>query len=195
MEKVLEQIRDFADKAHGEQMRKYTPERYIVHPVRVMKICREYTDDITVLAAALLHDVLEDTPVTQEEIHDFLLSLMEREQAERTVGLVVELTDVYIKEDYPQWNRRKRKERETLRLEKTSSDSQTVKYADIIDNSAEIINYDTEFAPLFLHECRAILKKMTQGNPELYKRAIETVDNCIAQLPKPKKRPPRRSIR
>lgn len=57
MEEVLEQIRDFADKAHGEQMRKYTPERYIVHPVRVMKICREYTDDITVLAAALLHDV------------------------------------------------------------------------------------------------------------------------------------------
>jgi (p)ppGpp synthase/HD superfamily hydrolase len=187
MEEVLEQIRDFADKAHGEQMRKYTPERYIVHPVRVMKICREYTDDITVLAAALLHDVLEDTPVTQEDIHDFLLGLMEREKAERTVGLVVELTDVYVKEDYPQWNRRKRKERETLRLEKTSADSQTVKYADIIDNSAEIINHDTEFAPLFLHECRAILKKMTMGNPELYKRAVETVDKCIAQLPRKKK--------
>lgn len=195
MEEVLEKIRDFADRSHGEQMRKYTPERYIVHPVRVMKICREYTDDITVLAAALLHDVLEDTPVTQEDIHDFLLPLMEREKAERTVGLVVELTDVYVKEDYPHWNRRKRKERETQRLEKTSSDSQTVKYADIIDNSAEIINYDTDFAPLFLHECRAILKKMTQGHPELYKRAIETVDSCIAKLPKQNKRPPRRSIR
>lgn len=193
MEEVLQQIRDFADQSHGNQMRKYTPERYIVHPERVMKICREYTDDVTVLAAALLHDVLEDTPVTQEDIHDFLLGLMEREKAERTVGLVVELTDVYVKEDYPQWNRRKRKERETRRLEKTSPDSQTVKYADIIDNSAEIIDHDTEFAPLFLHECRAILKKMTTGHPELYKRAIETVDSCIAQLGPKGARPPRRA--
>ncbi|HEY1115707.1 MAG TPA: HD domain-containing protein [Chitinophagaceae bacterium] len=192
MEEVLKQIRDFADKSHGNQMRKYTPERYIVHPERVMKICRGYSDDVTILAAALLHDVLEDTPVTQEDIHDFLLGLMDREKTERTVGLVVELTDVYVKEDYPQWNRRKRKERETARLEKTSADSQTVKYADIIDNSAEIIHYDTEFAPLFLHECRAILKKMTQGHPELYKRAIETVDRCIAQLwPKGTKLPRR----
>lgn len=191
MEEVLQQIRDFADKAHGNQMRKYTPERYIVHPVRVMNLCREYTGDLTMLAAALLHDVLEDTPVTQEDIHDFLLPLMEREKAERTVGLVVELTDVYVKEDYPQWNRRKRKERETQRLEQTSSDSQTIKYADIIDNSAEIIHYDTEFAPLFLHECRAILKKMNRGHQELYQRAVETVDHCIAQLKDP--RPPRRA--
>jgi (p)ppGpp synthase/HD superfamily hydrolase len=61
-EKILAAITDFADIAHGSQMRKYTPERYIVHPARVMRLCQEYTDDVTVLAAALLHDVLEDTP-------------------------------------------------------------------------------------------------------------------------------------
>jgi guanosine-3',5'-bis(diphosphate) 3'-pyrophosphohydrolase len=184
MEEILQQVRDFADRAHGGQMRKYTPERYIVHPVRVMNLCREYTNDVTILCAALLHDVLEDTPVTQEDIHDFLLPLMDREKAERTVGLVVELTDVYIKEDYPQWNRRKRKERETQRLEQTSTDSQTIKYADIIDNCVEIVNHDTDFAPLFLHECRAILRKMNKGNQELYKRAVETVDKCIVQIKK-----------
>jgi len=63
MDKVLEQVKDFADKAHGDQLRKYTPDRYIVHPMRVMLICQEYTDDSQILAAALLHDVLEDTPV------------------------------------------------------------------------------------------------------------------------------------
>jgi hypothetical protein len=182
MEEILQQVRDFADKAHGGQMRKYTPERYIVHPVRVMNICREYTSDVTILAAALLHDVIEDTPVKKEEIREFLLTLLPPEQADRTTHLVVELSDVYVKKDYPQWNRRKRKEKETARLEKTSSDSQTVKYADIIDNSAEIINHDTDFAPLFLHECRAILKRLNKGNPELYKRAVETVDSCIAKL-------------
>ncbi|MGN6567929.1 MAG: hypothetical protein ACTHJ0_08255 [Flavipsychrobacter sp.] len=36
----LEEVIAFADKAHGSQMRKYTPERYIVHPIRVMELCR-----------------------------------------------------------------------------------------------------------------------------------------------------------
>lgn len=185
MEEILENIRDFADQAHGQQMRKYTPERYIVHPVRVMNICREYTNDVTMLAAALLHDVIEDTPVTKEDIHAFLLNHMSPEQASLTTKLVVELSDVYVKKDYPQWNRRKRKEKETQRQEKTSGDSQTVKYADIIDNSMEIVNHDTDFAPRFLYECRDILRRMNKGNPTLYKRAVETVDNCIAQLKAP----------
>jgi guanosine-3',5'-bis(diphosphate) 3'-pyrophosphohydrolase len=73
---ILKEIESFADRSHGEQTRKYTPERYIVHPVRVMKILQDYTDDICILAAALLHDVLEDTRVTKEEIRDFLNTLM-----------------------------------------------------------------------------------------------------------------------
>ncbi|WP_297333190.1 hypothetical protein [Flavobacterium sp.] len=36
-EEILHRIREYADDAHGSQMRKYTPERYIVHPVRVME--------------------------------------------------------------------------------------------------------------------------------------------------------------
>ena len=66
----LEKIRHFADQAHGGQLRKYTPERYIVHPVRVMETLKKYTDDLTVLAAALLHDVLEDTTTTILEIEN-----------------------------------------------------------------------------------------------------------------------------
>src|SRR4051812_49401817 len=102
---ILDEVKDFADKAHGNQMRRYTPERYIVHPVRVMKTCREYSNDVTILAAALLHDVLEDTPVKKEELKTFLLKLMSEEEANKTVQLVEELTDVYIKENYPHWNR------------------------------------------------------------------------------------------
>jgi len=61
------------------------PRRYIVHPAEVMEICSQYTNDITILAAALLHDVLE---------------------------LTAELTDIYTKEDYPKFNRRVSKDRE-----------------------------------------------------------------------------------
>lgn len=182
MEALLQQIIVFADKSHGEQMRRYEPDRYIVHPVRVMETCKEYTDDITVLAAALLHDVLEDTPVTKEELYTFLTTLMTEDQANKTIHLVEELTDVYIKSDYPQLNRRKRKNKEADRLEKTSAEAQTIKYADIIDNAPEIAEKDVDFAKRFLPEYRALLKRITKGNADLYKRAIETVNKCIARL-------------
>jgi (p)ppGpp synthase/HD superfamily hydrolase len=71
MNEVLEQVKDFADKAHGDQKRKYTPERYIVHPEKVLRLCQQYTSSIPLLAAALLHDVLEDTHVTQKDLHLF----------------------------------------------------------------------------------------------------------------------------
>ncbi|HYH57162.1 MAG TPA: HD domain-containing protein, partial [Anseongella sp.] len=72
MEETLDEIKDFAGRAHRAQKRKYAGEPYIVHPVRVMEICREYTDDIPLLAAALLHDVLEDTAVRKAEMREFL---------------------------------------------------------------------------------------------------------------------------
>lgn len=68
MDTTLYKIQQFADNAHGEQMRKYSDERYIVHPIRVMETCSAYTDKIQILAAALLHDVLEDTPVSEMEL-------------------------------------------------------------------------------------------------------------------------------
>ena len=179
---ILEEIKDFADRAHGNQMRRYTPERYIVHPIRVMNTCKEYTNDITILAAALLHDVLEDTAVTKEELQGFLLKLMSEEDAKRTVQLVEELTDVYIKENYPQWNRKKRKIKETERLEKTSAAAQTIKYADIIDNAPEVTEKEPDFAKKFIPEYRALLKRITKGNPVLYEKAKEVVNTCMARL-------------
>jgi (p)ppGpp synthase/HD superfamily hydrolase len=184
MDKVLEQIRDFADKAHGSQTRKYTPERYIVHPVRVMELCQRYTSDIPILAAALLHDVLEDTPVRKNQLHHFLSTVLNEPEAARTTQLVVELSDVYTKERFPRWNRRTRKTREAARIAQTSSDSQTVKYADIIDNCSEIVVQDPEFAGLFLLECRMLLQKIPKGDPVLYKQAIETVDTCLQKVPR-----------
>lgn len=181
-ETQLTKIINFADKAHDQQMRNYTPERYIVHPIRVMEICKKYTNDITVLAAALLHDVLEDTPVKKEELKSFLCTLMSEADAHKTVILVEELTDVYVKENYPHWNRNKRKEFEAARLEKTSADAQTIKYADIIDNAPEITEKDHDFAKRFIPEYVYLLKKITKGNQQLYTKAKQVVDNCMSQL-------------
>ena len=69
---VIEKVKAFAGEAHAGQIRKYTPEPYIVHPIRVMELCARYTLATPVLSAALLHDVLEDTEVSEKKLHRFL---------------------------------------------------------------------------------------------------------------------------
>ncbi|MEJ7692202.1 HD domain-containing protein [Daejeonella sp.] len=182
IQNVLDQVTEFADQAHGDQTRKYTPERYIVHPVRVMKILTEYTTDISMLAAALLHDVLEDTPVKSEDIEAFLEHIMVASEVRKTLRFVEELTDVYVKPDFPHLNRRQRKELEVARIAKTSKDSQTIKYADIIDNCVEIVKHDRGFAGKFLFECREILRKAPNGDPRLYEKAVMTLNVAVKQL-------------
>lgn len=182
MDEILAKITDFGDQAHGEQLRKYAPDRYMVHPVRVMEKLKNYTDDITILAAALLHDVLEDTPVTRSQMQDFLATLLNAQQAERTAELVVELSDVYVKKDFPNLNRRTRKSKELERLEKTSADSQTIKYSDILDNSLEISDQDPQFARVYLSEASLILKKLDKGNPELRKEAMKAVEKGLQKI-------------
>lgn len=182
MEDTLEKIIEFGDKAHGEQRRKYCDDRYMVHPVRVMRTCQKYTDDISVLAAALLHDVLEDTPVTEDEIGDFLKALLDEKAAEKALQYIIDLTDVYTRQVFPQMNRRARKAKETERLSKIPAESQTVKYADILDNADEIVDHDPDFARVFLSECRVILQHMKSGDAELKAIAEKTVEDALKKV-------------
>ena len=182
MEEALDKIREFADEAHGEQMRKYTPERYIVHPVRVMETCRNYDAGLPILAAALLHDVLEDTPVGSHNLLAFLETVMGENEAGKTLRLVQELTDVYVKSAYPQWNRKTRKKKELERIATTSADAQTIKYADIIDNSTEIVLHDPGFAGRYLKESHDILRQADKGNSTLRKEALKTIENALRLL-------------
>lgn len=182
MKTILEQIYEFADQSHGTQLRKYTPERYMVHPLRVMELCKPVTDDQAVLAAALLHDVLEDTPVKASELMIFLKQLQSEQTAAKTLKLVIELTDVYVKNSYPNLNRRERKAKEAKRMQSISSEAQTIKYADILDNCREIVLHDLEFAPRFLTECRQLLQVMDKGDSSLRTAAFGVVENSLKTI-------------
>jgi (p)ppGpp synthase/HD superfamily hydrolase len=57
----------FAERAHSGQRRK-DGQAYIFHPVRVARLLASHGYDAEVVAAALLHDVVEDTQATLEEI-------------------------------------------------------------------------------------------------------------------------------
>lgn len=57
----------FAEKAHGDQ-RRVSGIPYILHPTSVACILAELGMDTDAICAALLHDVVEDTPTTLEEV-------------------------------------------------------------------------------------------------------------------------------
>ena len=54
--------------AHKDQVRKSDGSQYVAHPIIVGMILKEYGFNEAVIAAAFTHDVLEDTPVSREEI-------------------------------------------------------------------------------------------------------------------------------
>lgn len=57
---LISKALEIASIAHAKQKRKGTNIPYIIHPVGVMLVASEVTDDPAILAACLLHDVLED---------------------------------------------------------------------------------------------------------------------------------------
>jgi GTP pyrophosphokinase len=64
---LVERAFDFSETAHRGQFRK-SGEPYITHPLAVASILSQWRIDAEGLAAALLHDVMEDTSVTRTEI-------------------------------------------------------------------------------------------------------------------------------
>jgi len=178
---ILKQVEAFANNAHGSQQRKYTADPYIVHPIRVMEMCRQYTDHLPILCAALLHDVLEDTLTTKLEIESFLRTIMSDSFTEEATSLVEELTDVYVKDKFPRMNRRTRKQKEAERMSSVSANAQTIKYADIFDNT-DIAYDDPDFARIYLREAWELLAVMKNGNPDLRSKAIRQVESSMQRL-------------
>ena len=68
MNSKLQEAIEFAAEAHAGQVRKGTDIPYIVHPIEVMKIVCGITADEIVRIAAVLHDTIEDTDATPDEI-------------------------------------------------------------------------------------------------------------------------------
>ena len=64
---AIEEAYLFAKEAHGTQKR-YTGEPYITHPVAVALILAQMRMDPSTLMAAILHDVIEDTPVEKQDL-------------------------------------------------------------------------------------------------------------------------------
>ena len=68
MAALLERAIEFAVKKHAGQVRKGTTIPYVTHVIEAMEIVSRMTEDEELRAAAVLHDTLEDTETTREEL-------------------------------------------------------------------------------------------------------------------------------
>lgn len=80
MGKLLDSAIYFATKAHADQLRKGSNSPYILHPLEAATIVSTMTADEEIIAAAVLHDVVEDTDATIDDIRESF--------GERVAGLV-----------------------------------------------------------------------------------------------------------
>lgn len=155
---MSERARLFATAAHAavDQRRKYVHTPYIEHPEAVAAMVALYGGDEGMIAAAWLHDVVEDTSVT--------LALVRQEFGDDVAGLVEALTDAQTPAD---GNRAIRKRRAAETLAVAGGRAQTIKYADLIHNVGTIVEHDPGFARVYLREKRELLDMMRDGDPGL----------------------------
>jgi hypothetical protein len=173
---IIRRAKDFAVRAHTSivHLRKYTKAPYATHLEGVVGLVASVTNDPATLAAAWLHDVVEDTPVTIEDV--------EREFGRTVAGMVESLTDVSRPLD---GNRAARKQRDRLHLTRATPAAKTIKLADLIDNCRDICWNDERFAPIYLEEMLGLLEVLGDGDPRLYRQAQEAHDECSRRLGMP----------
>lgn len=125
-----QKVRLFAAEAHKGQLRKGSDVPYITHPVGVSAILAQYNAGGDVVVAGLLHDTLEDTKMTREELEAHFGSLI--------AGLVAEVSEEKLAngQEVP-WEVRKRQQLDRLR--NADLDVVRLKAADVVHNVRSIL--------------------------------------------------------
>lgn len=126
MSALEQKAKEFAYKAHKGMKRKGKELPFTYHLELVNKILKTLTDDDNILAAGWLHDVIEDTPITLEELkkefNDELCYYVELETEDKSLS----------------WKERKLKQIQELKENK--SEVALIAYADKMANMTEMFD-------------------------------------------------------
>lgn len=153
---MLVQAIQFATEMHKGQVRKYTGEPYVEHPIAVADLVEEYLDaneysdeDIAyAMVVAVLHDTVEDTVATIETIAEIF-----GKEVAKGVWFLTKVPDFV-------GNRDERKALCEARLAAAPRTIQIIKTFDMKHNSLSIEEYDPKFWELFQKETDSLLSAM-----------------------------------
>lgn len=153
---LITQARKFATEAHREDRRRYTEDPYIVHPQEVADLAGDHGLGDEAIAAAWLHDVLEDCGVSIKQ----LLRLF----GERVTFLVMALSDFNSKES---GNRAWRKSEYAHKIHMIQdSDAHTLKVLDLTSNAPSIRRHDPEFWKVYQQEAKFLLGYLNKADDD-----------------------------
>jgi (p)ppGpp synthase/HD superfamily hydrolase len=144
----------FATMAHAGITRKWTGEPYVEHCKRVAGKLAALGFPPDVIAAALLHDVVEDTAFGADALATAF--------GPAVAALVLEVTKPKVAGD-----RATRRAAFRAHLAKSSPAGASIKLADMIDNSSNVAELDPGFAARYLPELAANLSVLGHGHAEL----------------------------
>ncbi len=177
---LIERAKDFAHRAHDSisHKRKYGDNPpYWVHTDEVADIVAEHGGTARQIAAAHLHDVLEDVDDPSEENHPFGFLAIDEAFGHEIAMLVFHLTDIFTSEHFPKLNRERRKGLERARLQFIPNEAMDIKLADMISNTRDIIAMDKNFAKVYVKEMIELLPNLRKGKKGLYDRAKKQLDD------------------
>lgn len=127
---LLDRAIIFAVRAHTGTERRGKGFPYIVHPMEAMEIVATMTADQELLAAAALHDTVEDTKVTVEELR--------AEFGDRIAGLVAAESDAFVEGVSEEDSWHSRKQAAIDRLARAPHDAKMVALGDKLSNMRAI---------------------------------------------------------
>lgn len=169
MQDLVQKAIEFATKSHNGQFRKWSegkPEPHINHPLRVMEHCKQFTTDQDTLAAAVLHDTVEDCPdVTLKQIIDLF--------GVNVALLVWELTNP--SRNFPSLRRKERKKMDRDHIAEASAEAQMIKACDRIDNLRSIKTAPQDFIDLYRHESSLLADVLNHIPASLREEFINTI--------------------
>lgn len=123
---LVEKALTFAAAAHDGMKRKGSALPYIIHPAECVAIAASLTDNPEILAAAALHDTLEDTAVTREDL--------EREFGPAVTALVCSDSEDKMPHLPPASSWKQRKQATIQALQTASREEKIVAMADKLSN-------------------------------------------------------------
>ena len=160
----------FAARAHRNQIRKDGETPYFSHPVRVCLVVRQVFgfDDPNMLAAALLHDTVEDTTTDCDDI------------IEQFGPIVAKWVSVLSKD-----KRRPHDEREeeyAANLVSADWQAKVLKLADLYDNLGDSQTFGPEQRRKTVKKSHFYLDAVRKGLPLIAYKALQLVEARLAQI-------------